>query len=235
MSSPSSVSLPSPGRLRWTLGVFTASTFLSAFLLFLVEPMFSRMVLPLLGGAPSVWNTCMLFFQAALLAGYLYAHAGARRWDARRQAWVHLGVLAVAVLLLPIAVRGGGPAGGASPIPWLLGRMAVTVGVPFFVLAGTGPMLQRWFAGTGHPDAENPYFLYAASNLGSMLALLSYPLLVEPRLGLAQQSRSWTAGYVALLLGVAGCALALRRGATAGVPVETAVGEEDVDGAVGAR
>lgn len=228
------------GRLRWTLAVFTASVFLSAFLLFLVEPMFSRMVLPLLGGTPAVWNTCMLFFQAALLAGYLYAHAGARRWDARRQAWVHLGVLALAVIFLPIVVRAAGPEGGTPPIPWLLALMATTVGVPFFVLAGTGPMLQRWFAGTGHPDAHNPYFLYAASNLGSMLALVSYPLLVEPRLGLAQQSRGWTAGYVALALLVAGCAVALGRSApaaerTASAGEDRAGTAEGVDGGVTLR
>jgi spermidine synthase len=158
------------------------------------------MVLPLLGGTPAVWNTCMLFFQAALLAGYLWAHVGGRRLGIRRQAAVHLALLAVAALLLPISVAGAVPRGGAAPIPWLLLLMLTTVGLPFFVLSATGPMLQKWFAGTDHPGAENPYWLYAASNLGSMLALLGYPFLMEPRLRLAEQSRTWALGYALLAL-----------------------------------
>ncbi|HEX2091128.1 MAG TPA: fused MFS/spermidine synthase [Longimicrobiaceae bacterium] len=203
------------------LAVFTAAIFLSAFLLFLVQPMFSRMVLPLLGGTPAVWNTCMLFFQAALLAGYLYAHASVRALPVTGQTGVHLALLAVAFLALPIAVGGEGPEGGAAPIPWLLLRMAATVGLPFFALSGTGPLLQRWFAHTGHPDAGNPYFLYAASNLGSMLALLGYPLFLEPRLRLAEQSAAWAAGYGLLILLVGACAVALR-GSRRDLPVAEA-------------
>src|SRR6202008_2048091 len=101
-------------------------------------------------------------------------------------------------LVLPIGVAGAAPEGGQAPIPWLLLLMLTTVGLPFFVLPGTGPMLQRWFAHTGHPGAENPYWLYAASNLGSMLALLGYPFLMEPRLRLAEQSRVWAGGYALL-------------------------------------
>ncbi|HYJ80642.1 MAG TPA: hypothetical protein VEW03_13600, partial [Longimicrobiaceae bacterium] len=160
------------------LAVYATAVFASAFLLFLVQPMFSKMVLPLLGGTPAVWNTCILFFQAALLGGYLYAHLGARHLSVRGQALLHLSLLAAAALVLPISVAGAAPAGGAAPIPWLLALMLVTVGPPFLVLSGTGPMLQRWFAHTGHPGAANPYWLYAASNLGSLLALLSYPALV---------------------------------------------------------
>jgi predicted O-methyltransferase YrrM len=198
----------SPGLL---LATFTASIFLSAFLLFLVQPMFSRMVLPLLGGTPAVWNTCMLFFQAALLGGYLYAHATARWLGVRSQAALHLALLAVAAVALPVAVAGAAPRGGQAPIPWLLVLMAGTVGPPFFVLSGTGPMLQRWFAHSGHAEAHNPYFLYAASNLGSMLALLSYPVWVERALRLFEQSRAWTAGYALLGLGIAACAAAVWR------------------------
>ncbi|HKP75561.1 MAG TPA: fused MFS/spermidine synthase [Longimicrobiaceae bacterium] len=192
-----------PAAGRAVLVVFTAAIFTSAFLLFLVQPMFSRMVLPLLGGTPAVWNTCMLFFQAALLAGYLWAHVGARHLGIRRQAAVHLVLLAVAALLLPISVAGAEPPGGAAPIPWLLLLMLTTVGLPFFVLSATGPMLQKWFAGTDHPGAANPYWLYAASNLGSMLALLGYPFLMEPRLRLADQSVTWAAGYALLAVLVA--------------------------------
>ncbi|HEU4561194.1 MAG TPA: fused MFS/spermidine synthase [Longimicrobium sp.] len=208
----------STGRDRMVLVVFTAAIFTSAFLLFLVQPMFSRMVLPLLGGTPAVWNTCMLFFQAALLGGYLYAHVGARRLGVRRQAAVHVVLLAVAALLLPLSVAGAAPQGGEAPIPWLLWLMVTTIGLPFLVLSATGPMLQKWFAGTGHPGAQNPYWLYAASNLGSMLALLGYPFLLEPRLRLAEQSLVWAIGYGVLGVLLAGCAFAVWRAAPAAAP-----------------
>ncbi|HEX8246418.1 MAG TPA: hypothetical protein VF541_23135, partial [Longimicrobium sp.] len=202
---------PAPAAQRWVLPVFTAAIFTSAFLLFLVQPMFSRFVLPMLGGTPAVWNTCMLFFQAALLGGYLYAHLGARKLGVRRQAAVHMVLLAAAALLLPISVAGAAPRGGQEPIAWLLLHMLTTVGLPFFVLSATGPMLQKWFAETGHPGAANPYRLYAASNLGSMLALLGYPFLMEPRLRLMEQSRTWAMGYGVLAVLVVLSAVALWR------------------------
>jgi len=210
------------------LAVYTAAIFTSAFLLFLVQPMFSRMVLPLLGGTPAVWNTCMLFFQAALLGGYLYAHLGARRLGVRRQAAAHVALLALAAALLPISVAGAAPKGGAAPIPWLLLLMLTTVGLPFFALSATGPMLQKWFSRTGHPGAANPYWLYAASNLGSMLALLGYPFVMEPRLRLMEQSRVWAAGYALLALFVAASAYLLWRLAPAGAAA-SAVDEATVD------
>ncbi|HSU12502.1 fused MFS/spermidine synthase [Longimicrobium sp.] len=206
---------------RWVLVVFTASIFTSAFLLFLVQPMFSRFVLPLLGGTPAVWNTCMLFFQAALLGGYLYAHVGAQKLGVRRQAAVHVVLLAVAALLLPISVAGAAPRGGQEPIAWLLLLMLTTVGLPFLVLSATGPMLQKWFAETGHPRAANPYWLYAASNLGSMLALLGYPFLMEPRLRLMEQSRAWAVGYGVLAVLVVLSAVALWRLSPAADPAST--------------
>jgi hypothetical protein len=196
------------------LAVFTAAVFLSAFLLFLVQPMFGKMVLPLLGGSPAVWNTCMLFFQAALLGGYLYAHLSSR-WTVRRQAMVHLALLALAALALPVGVRGATPPGGGAPIPWLLGLMAMTVGAPFLVLSGTGVVLQRWFSRSGHPQAAEPYQLYAASNLGSALALLAYPFLMEPRMRLAGQSGAWTVGYALLALLIGACAWRVWRSADA--------------------
>jgi spermidine synthase len=188
------------------VGTFTASVFLSAFLLFLVQPMFGKMVLPLLGGSPAVWNTCMLFFQAALLGGYLYAHVSTQRLGVRAQVGLHVGLLAVTALLLPISVAGRSPEGSDAPIPWLLGTMLLTVGPPFFVLAGTGPLLQRWFAHSGHRNAADPYPLYAASNLGSMLSLFAYPALMEPRMRLAGQSAAWAMGFGALALLIAGAA-----------------------------
>jgi len=204
-AAPARAGLSAAAGTGTLLAVFTAAVFLSAFLLFLVQPMFGKMVLPLLGGSPAVWNTCMLFFQAALLGGYLYAHLSSR-WTVRRQAAVHLALLALAALALPVSVRGAVPPGGGAPIPWLLGLMAMTVGAPFLVLSGTGPILQRWFSRSGHAQAAEPYQLYAASNLGSALALLAYPFLLEPRMRLAGQTGAWTAGYAVLLLLIAACA-----------------------------
>jgi len=208
---PAAAAAASTGRDRAVLVVYTAAIFSSAFLLFLVQPMFSRMVLPLLGGTPAVWNTCMLFFQAALLGGYLYAHLGAKHLGIRRQAAAHVVLLALAALMLPVSVAGAAPRGGEAPIPWLLWLMATTVGLPFLALSATGPMLQKWFAGTGHPGARNPYWLYAASNLGSMLALLGYPFVMEPRLRLARQSGTWAAGYGVLAVLVVAAGFVLWR------------------------
>ncbi|HEU0013225.1 MAG TPA: fused MFS/spermidine synthase [Longimicrobium sp.] len=223
---------PAPRLTRPQLvlvAAYASAVFLGAFLLFLVQPMFGRMVLPLLGGSPAVWNTCMLFFQAALLAGYLYAHLSGTRLSGRTQLLLHLGLMAVVAVLLPVSLRGAAPRSGDAPVAWLLGTMLVTVGPPFAVLAGTGPLLQRWFSRSGHPDAADPYWLYAASNLGSMLALLAYPALLEPSLRLSGQSRVWAMAYAALALLVAACvALAWRRQAA---PGDAAVATDDVPAA----
>ncbi len=198
------------------VGAYAVTVFAGAFLLFQVQPMFGKMVLPLLGGSPAVWNTCMLFFQAALLGGYLWAHLTTRALGVRRQAALHLAVMLGAALALPLAVGDAAPTGGGAPIPWLLLVLLTTVGAPFMVLAGTGPILQRWFAESGSPAAANPYWLYAASNLGSLLGLLAYPFFLEPRLRLAQQSAVWAGGYALLVALVAGCAALVWRTHAAG-------------------
>src|SRR6266404_4032493 len=144
--------------------VFSLTVFLSAALLFVVQPMFAKMVLPRLGGTPAVWNTCMVFFQAALLAGYAYAHAVPAKLGMRRHALLHLALLLLPFIVLPITLsRAGAPPAEANPVPWLFGLLTVTVGLPFFVVATSGPLLQRWFALTGHTAGKDPYFLYAAS------------------------------------------------------------------------
>lgn len=189
---------------------FTLTLFVSAALLFLIQPLFARMLLPLLGGSPSVWNTCMVFFQAALLAGYAAAHALPSWLGVRRHALLHLVLMAAALAVLPLTLPPGWiPPADGTPVLWLLGVLSVSVGLPFFVVATSGPLLQRWFAQTSHPRASDPYFLYAASNAGSLLGLLCYPLLLEPWLPLAEQSRLWTGGYLLLLLLTAGCAAIL--------------------------
>jgi hypothetical protein len=210
------VPLAGPRRPALLLAVFTVAIFVSAFLLFLVQPMFSKMVLPLMGGTPAVWNTAMLFFQMVLLGGYLYAHLTTRWLGIRRQVGLHLLILAVAFLTLPIGVGAGWSEPPVTwPTLWLLGLLAASLGLPFFILSSSGPLFQRWFSLTGHADAENPYFLYAASNLGSMVALLGYPVLIEPFFRLADQTLLWTWGFAGLFALCAACALLAVRGAAA--------------------
>jgi hypothetical protein len=201
-------------RAAWTaVPLYTATLVLSAFLLFSVQPLLSKMILPLLGGSASVWNTAMVFFQAALLAGYFYAHATSRYLPIRAQAALHLAVLAACVIFLPAAVPHGTTPTG-SPALWQLGFMTALIGAPFFAVSASAPMLQRWFSKLNHPDAANPYFLYAASNIGSMAALLSYPFIIEPLLTVRMQNVFWTAGYVLLVALTAACGLVALRTTT---------------------
>ncbi|MFZ4807620.1 MAG: spermidine synthase [Hyphomicrobiaceae bacterium] len=212
------------GLLLW---VFTATTFFSALLLFSVQPMFTKMVLPILGGAPSVWAVALVFFQGALLAGYGYAHALNGHVAPRTAGFVHLALLLAAFVALPIGVPtvlGEPPAG--EPYLWQFGLFTVAIGLPFLAVAANAPLLQAWFAATGHPHGRDPYFLYAASNLGSFIALLGYPFLLEPVFGLSQLSRLWTIGFVLLALAIAGCFMLVRRSPLSAtvraVPAETA-------------
>ena len=192
------------------LGLFAGTLFLSALLLFSVQPMFAKMVLPRLGGSPSVWAVSMCFFQAVLLAGYCYAHALNRFVVARWAPLVHLSLMGIALLALPIGLSPAWsePAAGETYL-WLIGALGAGVGLPFFVISANAPLVQAWFARSGHPHAKDPYFLYGASNLGSLIALLSYPVLIEPFAGLASQAAIWTAGFIALGLGLAACGLAM--------------------------
>ncbi len=186
--------------------LFALTLFLSAALLFLIEPMIAKMILPRFGGTPAVWITCMVFFQAALLAGYGYAHLATKWLGLRRQAGLHVLWLLLPAVSLPIGVAAGwSPRGEEDPTWLLLGLLVVSIGLPFFVVATSAPLLQKWFAGTGHPAGRDPYFLYAASNLGSMLALLSYPVLVEPNLTLPIQGKIWAACYGLLALLTLAC------------------------------
>jgi hypothetical protein len=200
------------GRERGVVALFSATLFVSAGLTFLVQPMFAKFVLPLFGSTPAVWNTSMLFFQTTLLAGYLYAHESTRRLGVRRQSVVHLGIVLLPLLVLPLGVPHGWiPPANSDPVPWLLGLLAVAVGLPFFVVSTTAPLLQRWLAATAHPVASDPYFLYRASNLGSVLGLLAYPLAVEPLMRLDAQGRLWSAGYVLLVVLVLASAVTVWR------------------------
>lgn len=190
--------------------LFGLTLFLSSALLFIVEPMFAKMVLPKLGGTPAVWNVCMVFYQSLLLAGYAYAHAATTRWPARRTALLQVIVVCVALLTLPVHLPHGVDSVLAhGPTLYLLTLLALGVGVPFLVLTTYSSTLQTWYAGAAAPSAREPYVLYSAGNLGSLLGLFSYPALIERHLGLAAQSRLWLAGYVVLLVLTVCCALAL--------------------------
>jgi hypothetical protein len=197
---------------RLVLVVYTAAIFVSALLLFSVQPLFTKMVLPRLGGSPAVWSVAMVFFQSLLLAGYAYAHFLMQIKNRTIPVAVHLALLVVAMMTLPLSIAtwwGEAPSSGFAF--WLLGLFAVSIGLPFFALAANNPLLQAWFVRTGHPAGPDPYFLYASSNIGSFLALLSYPVLLEPMFSLRTQNLIWSAGYGLLFLLIAGCGTLLLR------------------------
>ena len=194
------------------LPLYALTLGLSALLMFWVQPLYARLVLPLLGGAPAVWITAMLFFQAALLAGYLYAHLSVQWLGLKRQSLLHGVILLLAFVALPIALPAGWtPPSGAMPGGWQIGLMAAGVGLPFFAISATAPLLQRWFAHIGHAHSADPYFLYSASNIGSIAALIGYPLLFEPAMGLGEQGWAWSGGYLLLVMTVGLCGLVLWR------------------------
>jgi len=177
------------------LPAFALTLLLSALLLFAVQPLVAKLLLPLLGGAPMVWNTCMVFFQALLLGGYGYAHWLTSRGTLRKQALAHLALIFAGMCFLPLALAKDVHPDDHSPLLWLLITLFGLVGAPFLVLSASAPLLQNWFSRSGHKASKDPYFLYAASNAGSFLALLGYPLVAEPLLRLSQQTFAWSFGY----------------------------------------
>jgi predicted membrane-bound spermidine synthase len=202
--------VPPSSRLSLLLPLCSGALFLSALILFAIEPMFTKMVLPLLGGTPAVWNTAVMFFQAVLLAGYLYAHLLSRLRRLRSQALIHVGVLVAGLFFLPVHVGlAWTPTASEHPVPWLIALLTISIGVPFFAISATAPLLQSWFSRSDHPHASDPYFLYVSSNLGGIVALLAYPVVIEPRFGLALQGRLWMAAYALLAALIAAFALRL--------------------------
>ena len=186
--------------------------FLSAALLFLMQPMFGKMILPVFGGAPAVWITSLVFFQLMLLAGYLYVHATTSWLGPKKQSVLHAVLLLTPLVILPIKVLSGwGLTSPLRPISSVFLVLLASVGLPFFVISTTAPLLQRWFGSTTHTKARDPFFLYAASNLGSIGALLVYPSIIEPRFHLDTQAKVWSIGYVLLILLMLACAIAVRK------------------------
>jgi hypothetical protein len=210
------------------LALFALTTLGSAFLLFWIEPLFAKMVLPMLGGSPAVWNTCLMYFQSILLLGYLYAHLTSRYLSSRRQAMVHVALLVLAVAALPVRIPPGWiPPASDNVIPWLTALLSVTVGAPFLLLAATAPLVQRWLTDSDHPSSQNPYVLYAASNAGSLIGLLAFPIIMEPHLRLSQQSSLWTIGYgIAVMLAFV-CAVLIWKQSPGHVPLQV----KDIDAA----
>ena len=205
------------------LATFVAPIILSASLLFMVQPMFTKLVLPRFGGAPSVWSVAIVFFQTALLVGYAYAHWLTRYAPGRLSVAAHLTVMIAAVFALPVSIAAGWdrpPETGQAL--WLIGLFTASIGLPFFALAANSPLLQAWFARTNHPAAQDPYFLYAASNIGSFLALVSYPTVIEPFVRLGDQARFWSVGFCLLILLLAACGVLLWRSPDAAARADSA-------------
>ena len=199
-----------PGAASPTLlPLYALALFVSALLAFWIQPLFAKLVLPLYGGAPAVWTTAALFFQVTLLAGYLYAHVVSRA-QLGVQLALHAALLACALAALPIAVSDARIASGV-PVLSLLAVLGLSLALPVFVLSATAPLLQQWFSRTGHAHARDPYFLYRASNAGSLLALVGYPLLLEPLLGLRQQTLAWSGACALFAALVVACGAAAWR------------------------
>ena len=168
--------------------LFAGTLFISATLMFVLQPLFGKLLLPFLGGSPAVWNTCMVFYQTLLFLGYLYAHYLSVKFSPLRQIQIHVVVIAISLIALPVALPDNPiPPTDSNPTFWLMGTLFLAIGLPFFVVSTTSPLLQKWFSNIGHHTSEDPYYLYGASNAGSMLALLSYPFLIETNIGLLEQ------------------------------------------------
>ncbi len=198
--------------------VYASILALSAFLVFWIQPLVARMLLPVLGGSPSVWNTCVFFFQAMLLAGYLYTH-GLTRLSLRRQALVHATLFVIVIIVLPASPGGWAPSVGESNSLWLLGQLLVFLGLPFAFLSSSAPLLQHWYSNSNAAAAKDPYFLYAASNAGSFLALILFPTFLERFFSLSQQIFFWHKAVIVLAIGLIACFLLGTQGSTSAATV----------------
>jgi len=208
--------------------VFTITIFVSAALLFFVQPLFAKLVLPQIGGAPAVWTTAMLFFQSVLIVGYLYAHLMNRYLSVRAQMIVHAIIWATALLFLPLALPDLSMSVDQSAVVHTLLIFALGVGVPFGFLSANAPLLQAWYARSGRADAGDPYYLYGASNFGSLIALLGFPLAAEPLFGAATISLSWSVGFVVLGGLLAASGLLIRRGSAPVAQTGDAAGDDRI-------
>jgi hypothetical protein len=208
--------------------LFAVTIFLSALLLFWIQLVIAKMLLPRLGGTPAVWNTCMLFFQVVLLVGYSYVLVTTAWIPVRKQAILHAALLLLSCLYFPLTFGGnvGSISERNSPALWLFVYLLTAIGLPLFLISTTSPLLQKWFIRTGHISANDPYFLFAVSNGGSLLALLSYPTIVEPSLNLSRQNHLWVVAYVVFLILSIGCMLVLWKAPAAEKPERNLIREK---------
>ncbi len=212
----------------YVLPLFTGTLFLSAMLLFSIQPYFSKLVLPRLGGSPGVWSVAMVFFQSVLLLGYAYAHLLTRCFSTLQAIAIHALVLVAAFAFLPLGIADGWHSAPAQHQEfWLLGLFGISIGLPFFAVAANAPLLQAWFSRTGHEHAADPYFLYGASNVGSFASLYLYILVLEPALALGTQSWLWTAGYGLLVLAILWCAAAVLQKPRPAMEAQRAIADDD--------
>lgn len=195
-----------PNRQLFAIVLFAGTLFVSASLMFVLQPLFGKILLPLLGGSPAVWNTCMVFYQTILFLGYLYAHTVSTHCPKKWQLLLHIAIIVLSLFALPVALpENTTPPTDSDPTFWLCWTLFLSIGLPFFVLSTTAPLIQKWFSQIGHSSSDDPYFLYVASNTGSLIALLSYPFLLEPNIGLANQQTDWSFGYGLLCVLIAAC------------------------------
>ena len=214
--------------LSWTL-LFAGTLFVSASLMFVLQPLFGKILLPLLGGSPAVWNTCMVFYQTILFLGYLYAHIISSRFKPSRQIQLHSVVILLSFLALPLALpENTVPPTESDPTLWIVWTLLIAIGLPLFVVSTTSPLIQKWFASIKHRNSDDPYFLYAASNAGSLIALISYPFIIEPHIDLSAQKTDWSLGYILLCLLIAACATLLYKSKAQHTPTEAIATPVDI-------
>ena len=188
--------------------VFSLTLFTSATLMFVLQPLFGKLLLPSLGGSASVWNTCMVFYQSILFFGYLYAHYLTTKFSRPQQVKIHLSLLLLCLIFIPVSLQSNSlPPTDRAPIFWLLSVLLLSIGLPFFILSTTSPLLQKWFSSLNHQFSADPYFLSIASNTGSLLALISYPFIIESHFSLSLQQQYWSTGFILLLILIFFCAL----------------------------
>src|SRR5574343_1633738 len=199
-------------RDNFPILLFALTLFSSASLMFVLQPMFGKALLPLLGGSASVWNTCMVFYQSVLFLGYLYAHLISTRLSYRKNLLIHVTLLLTSSYCLPISIpEGSRPPTSENPSLWLLATLFSSIGLPLFILSTNSPLLQKWFSKIGHHTSSDPYYLSIASNTGSLMALLSYPFILEPSIGISQQQQYWSSGFLALIALIALCMMFLKQ------------------------
>jgi hypothetical protein len=191
--------------------LFAGTLFISASLMFVLQPMFGKVLLPYLGGAASVWNTCMVFYQSILFIGYFYAHLLSNYCTHNRQLLIHGMLMLISISFLPVSLpENSSPPTESNPTWWLLTMLLVSIGLPFFILSTTSPLVQKWFSKIGHETSHDPYYLSIASNTGSLLALLSYPFWLEPQIGLTNQQQFWSSAFLLLCCFIGLCMLVLK-------------------------